>query len=128
MKNALPGDVYEAETVVLKGCKVATNHKGYQGKGFVDFGDAGSSVEFDNVLAAGNGEFKLIFRYASINNRPCDLIVNGSKVGKVKFSSTGDSAKWKTENVKATLKKGGNSIKLVAINAGPNLDALAVTK
>ncbi len=129
VKSTMKGDVYEAESVVLKGnTKAATNHKGYQGKGFADFGGAGSSAEFDNVLAGSSSSHTLTFRYAAAANRPCELIVNGQKAGTVKFPSTGNWTNWKTIKVKATLKKGGNSVKLVAIGNGPNLDALGVTK
>ncbi|AQT70232.1 Endo-1,4-beta-xylanase B precursor [Anaerohalosphaera lusitana] len=130
VENTLPGDVYEAESVVLGGgTKVADNQKGYQGKGFADFGGAGSFAHFDNVLADKTGTFKLTFRYAaSDNNRACNLVVNGKKVGVVKFPSTNDWTTWKTLDVNAKLEKGGNSIKVVAIKSGPNLDAMAVNK
>ncbi|MBI9018035.1 MAG: DUF1080 domain-containing protein [Phycisphaerae bacterium] len=130
VKNSLDGDVYEAETVVMKnGTQAATNQRGYQGKGFADFGTAGSYVDFDNVLAGADGQHKLTFRYAAAdNNRACKLIINGKEVSTVKFPGTGSFENWKTVTVKATLKKGGNSIRVVSIAAGPNLDALGVTK
>jgi hypothetical protein len=56
------------------------------------------------------------------------LFVNGEKAGQVAFGGTGGWDKWKTVDAKVALKKGGNFIKVVAVGAGPNLDALAVNK
>jgi len=74
------------------------------------------------------GEFRLTFRYASVRNCPCELIVNGKKVGTIPFKNTRKYTAYKTADVKVNLVKGGNSIKVVAIGDGPNLDALAVNK
>ncbi len=74
------------------------------------------------------GSYTLTFRYASSSNRPCDLFVNNQKVGRVAFASTGSFTKWVTVQTKVTLKQGGNAVKVVSVAAGPNLDALAVTK
>ncbi len=128
VRNTLQGTVYEAETVIMKnGTKAAKNQKGYQGKGFADMAGAGSYVNFDNVLAGNTGIYKLTFRYAANDNRrACNLVVNGRKIGIIRFPSTGSWNKWKTIDVKTTLKKGSNSVKLVAIKAGPNIDAMAV--
>ena len=125
----MPGDIYEAEAAKLNDAAVADHVEGYQGKGFADFGGKGSSAEWDNVLADKAGKYKLTFRYAvEGNDRPCELYVNGKKAGIVKFASTGKWSDWKTEDIDVIFKKGGNYVKVVAINAGPNLDAIAVNK
>ena len=126
--SKMPGDIYEAEDATLAGCKKADNQKGFQGTGFVDFAGSGGSVEWDNILADNAGEYTLTFRYASVGNRPCELFINGTKEQALKFVGTAGWNSWKTIAVKSTLKKGGNFVKVVAIKAGPNLDALAVTK
>ncbi|MCK5565857.1 MAG: DUF1080 domain-containing protein [Planctomycetes bacterium] len=128
VKSKMKGDIYEAEDAKMVACTKAKNHKGYQGSGFADFGGKGSSVEWDNVLADNNGKYTLTFRYAAPNNRPCKLFVNGENIGDIKFASTKEWTNWKTVDIKANLKKGGNYIKVVAIGDGPNLDALAVNK
>ncbi|MCP4450000.1 MAG: DUF1080 domain-containing protein, partial [Planctomycetes bacterium] len=125
--STLKGDVYEAEAAVLKGANAASNHGGFQGKGFADYGDAGSSVLWDNVLGE-KGQYVLTFRYASSGNRPCELFVNNQKAGRLAFASTGSFTKWGTVQAKVTLKEGGNAVKVVSLGAGPNLDALGVTK
>lgn len=127
--SKLKGDIYEAEDAKMVACTNAKNQKGFQGTGFADFGGAVSSIEWDNVLADTAGQRKLTFRYAAAgSNRPCELIVNGKKVGKIAFAKTKNWSDWKTVDMKVNLKKGGNYIKVVAIGDGPNLDALAVSK
>ena len=126
--SKLKGDVYEAESAKMVGCKKATNHAGFQGAGFADYEMAGTYVEWDNVLADDNATYKLTLRYASSGNRPCELFVNHQKVGRIAFASTGSFTNWKTVDMKVKLKKGGNFIKVVAIGAGPNLDAIAINK
>ncbi|MBN1123473.1 MAG: DUF1080 domain-containing protein [Sedimentisphaerales bacterium] len=124
--SKMEGSIYEAEAAKMVNCQIATNQAGYQGKGFADFGDRDSSLEWDNVLADNDGRYTLTFRYASGGNRPCDLYINSSKVGRIEFASTEKWTNWKTVDTTVTFKKGGNSVKLVAIGAGPNLDAMAV--
>ncbi len=80
------------------------------------------------MLADDNAKYTLTFRYAAVGDRPCELIVNGQKVGTVAFGSTQKWTEWKTVNMKVDLKKGGNFIKVIAIGDGPNLDAMAVNK
>ena len=122
------GTSLSAESAKLVNCTIADNHKGFQGTGFVDFGGAGSSVEWDNVLADTAGQYTLTFRYATGDSRPCELFVNGQKVGRIDFAATGSWTNWTMADIKVNFKKGGNFVKVVAIGAGPNLDAMAVNK
>lgn len=85
-------------------------------------------MEWDNVLADDAGKFTLTFRYAAADAGPCDLFINGSRVGRVNFAATGGLTNWKTEDISVQLKKGSNVIKVQAIAAGPNLDAMAVNE
>jgi hypothetical protein len=110
------------------GSKKATENKGYQGTGYADLSEKGDSVEWDNVLADNNGQYALTFRYSSVGDCPCELIVNGQKAGTIPFKSTKKYTSWKTVDVKADLKKGGNFIKVIAVSEGPMLDAIAVNK
>lgn len=126
--SKMNGDIYEAEDTRQVGGKVEKQNKGFQGTGYVQMGDKDSYVEWDNVLADNNGQYNLKFRYTAKGNCPCELVVNGQKAGTLAFNDTKKLTNWKTADMKADLKKGGNFIKVVALNAGPNLDALAVTK
>ena len=128
VKSELEGSIYEAETAKLTGCTAEKTHAGFQGTGYADFGDAGSSVEWDNVLADTEGRYTLTFRYASPSNRPCELVVNGAGVGRVEFAATGGWTTWKTVTTPVNFKTGRNAVKLAAIGAGPNVDAMAVNK
>ncbi len=48
-----PSLVYQAENYTAQsGCSRATNNTGYSGSGFVDFGDSGTYVEWNNVNGA----------------------------------------------------------------------------
>ena len=128
--SKMEGDAYEAEKAKFGGgAAVESTNKGFQGAGYVDFAGSGSYVEFDNILAGETGEHTLHIRYAAANNRPCELFVNKEKVGRLNFNSTGDWTKWKTETVKVKFNKGGgNFVKIVAINNGPNIDAVSIVK
>lgn len=124
----LKGQVYEAEEAVLNDTQKAANHPGFQGSAFADFGGADSSVEWDNVQVDKKGKYRLTFSYAAGNDRPCRLLINGHEVGKVAFRGTGGWSHWRTESVQVNLDSGENTVKLAAIDAGPNLDAMAVTQ
>jgi predicted dehydrogenase len=124
----LPGDIYEAEAAKLVKCSKADNYDGYQGTGFVQFQGPESSIEWDNVLGDQNGRYTLTFRYTAEGQKSCDLYINGSKISSVDFADTKSPLNWKTVQTTVELKKGGNGIKLVSVNKGLNLDALAVTQ
>lgn len=127
--SKMDGAIYEAENANrMNDAQVSNNHTGYQGTGFVDFGGPGSFVEWDNVLADTGGRFTLTFRYASSDNRPCHLLVNGEQAAQIPFESTGDWTNWKTVDVPVTFRTGRNAVRVVAIGQGPNLDAMAVNK
>jgi hypothetical protein len=111
------------------GTKKATNHAGYLGTGFADFGGNLSSVQwtFTNPTAELK---KLQFRYANANktNRPTTVYVNNVNVGVLNFAPTGSWTTWVTTSLNATLTSGTNTIKLVAGSAGgPNLDQLVIS-
>lgn len=77
----------QAENATLGGgSKVATNHAGFTGTGFVDFADnvANSFVEFS---INHTGPRTLTFRYAngSTVNRTCKITINGVSVGMLSF-------------------------------------------
>lgn len=127
--SKMDGSIYEAEAAnTMNDVQVADNHAGYQGTGFADFGDAGSFIEWDNVLADAAGKFKLTFRYAAVNDRPCDLLINGENVGRIPFADTGAWTTWRTVDREVTFRTGRNAVRVIAVSPGPNLDAMAVNK
>lgn len=112
------------------GCRVATNHAGFTGSGFVDFGGNATWIEWNNIAVSRDSEYTLTFRYANAGAaaRQSDIIINGEKRGTLLFSPTGSWTNWKNDTIKLALKAGNNTIRLLAStgSGGPNLDSLVV--
>ncbi len=130
-KAAAASVVYEAESYTAQsGCARATNQANYTGSGFVDFGDNGTYLEWNNVNAASAGSHQLTFRYANggANSRQAAILVNGTSVGNVAFATTGGWATWKTVTISSSLRAGNNTIRVLANTdtGGPNLDNMTV--
>jgi hypothetical protein len=123
---------YQAESFTFQsGCTRASNHIGYTGTGFMDYGGNGSLVEWDNVNVAAAGQYKLIFRYANGSSvaRQCAIAVNGATlVGNAAFARTGAWTTWSTFSITAALKAGNNKVRVTAntSSGGPNLDKMDV--
>ncbi len=129
VQSKMEGAIYEAEAANKTGdVLVLDQYSGFQGTGYVDFGGAGSFVEWDNVLADTEGQFTLTFRYAAASDRPCNLLVNGQTVAQIPFASTGGWTRWQTVDSTVRFKTGRNVVRVVAVGNGPNLDAMAVNK
>ncbi len=129
--KALPSASYQAESRTgQSGCAVAKNHSGYTGTGFVDFGENGSWIEWNNVSAPEAGRYELRFRYANgaSGNRGAAILVNGKSVGSLPFSVTGGWTRWSTASISVSLVRGNNTIRVVANtgSGGPNLDRVDV--
>ena len=122
----------QAENATLGGgSKVATNHTGFTGTGFVDFADnvANSFVEFS---INHTGPRTLTFRYAngSTVNRTCKITINGVSVGMLSFPPTGAWTTWKTTSLSVNLgtTSGNKAVRVTSTTnaGGPNLDKLNV--
>jgi hypothetical protein len=122
--------VYQAESMTLGGGTVANRaNMGYTGSGYADFGGAGSSAQF-TVTQAAAGTATIGIRYAngSTANRPYNLLVNGVNVGQFLAAPTGGGNVWKTDLLtNVSLNSGANTIRLVAVGAGADLDQVTVT-
>ncbi|WP_206795875.1 carbohydrate-binding protein [Amycolatopsis sp. MtRt-6] len=128
--SAAPAD-YQAEDATITNGVAESNHLGYTGTGFVNYGNAtGSAVEFTvNAAAAGPANVVLRFANGTTANRPMDIAVNGTKVGSnVAFGGTGNWDTWQTVTVPVSLVAGTNKIKATATtaNGGPNVDKITV--
>ncbi|MCU0661384.1 MAG: carbohydrate-binding protein [Myxococcota bacterium] len=126
--RALEPTVYQAESATAKsGCSVATNHAGFTGTGFMDYGANGTWIEWNNVNAAVAGNYKLTFRYAvASGSRQCAVSINAASVGNVPFAATSAWTTWGTVSIIQPLKAGNNVIRVLAntSSGGPNLDKL----
>jgi hypothetical protein len=101
---------------------------GYTGSGYADFAGAGSSAQFAvNRTAAGTVTVGIRYANGSSTNRPYNVLVNGVNVGQLACPPTGSGSTWKTTSLtNVSLKAGGNTIRLVAVGAGADLDRLSV--
>ncbi|MDB6076494.1 MAG: rane protein, partial [Akkermansiaceae bacterium] len=123
--------IYEAEDATLRGPVKTTEHPGYSGSGYADYGSAvGESITW-SVPVVHAGTQRLVFRYANggTDNRPLAIRVNGTVVATPLFGPTGGWPAWmNTASVDAVLNKGANTISLTSTTAtGPNVDHLEVT-
>ncbi|WP_414617055.1 cellulase family glycosylhydrolase [Streptomyces clavuligerus] len=135
--DALPADrapraaVLEAEDATISQGAVESNHRGYTGRGFVNYDNlTGSSVEW-TVRADKAGTTPLTLRFANGTtvNRPMTISVNGTPAltGR-SFPGNGSWTSWQTANLDVPLREGDNTIRATATtaNGGPNVDSLTV--
>ncbi|MFZ5424388.1 MAG: carbohydrate-binding protein [Patescibacteria group bacterium] len=120
------------DAIGLGTTKVATNHAGYSGDGFVDMSNSpngkGGYVEWTyNSSTAGTYSVDVIYAL-SRNSRNMDLIVNGNVVENVAYTSTGSWETWGTVTKSISLTSGLNTIRVEATDliGGPNVDYLTL--
>jgi len=143
--------VYEAETY-LPGFEVSfsTTHTGYTGSGYVDYGDAGSYLEFTGVSGVvgegtpaedgGRCSFKVRFANGSGAARQATVLVNGDEpkldgnpVSDVlQFADTGAWTSYTESNTIGPFNCNMDKTNIIRITAGPgtpgpNLDNMEVT-
>ena len=109
---------------------VASNNPGFTGSGFMDYGGAGSWIEWNNVNAPAAGRYTLSLRYANggASNRPLTVDVNATGVGTLPATPTGAWDTWSVAPLVVSLRQGPNTVRLTASgSAGPNVDHLEVT-
>lgn len=124
---------YEAEQRSAEsGCAARSNHDGFTGDGFMDFGGVDSWIEWDAIHATTAGRHTLQFRYANASGaaRPAEVEVNGRSVAKVQFARSGSRWwNWAESVVTVELEAGHNTVRVRASTGrgGPNLDHMQVT-
>lgn len=105
------------------------NNGGYTGAGFANTDNAiGNGVNWKlNFAASGTKSFT--FRYASIDTRAANLLINGAVVAtNVSFPATGSWTSWGTVTVYASATSGTRDIRLEATGTSglPNVDYIEV--
>ncbi|HEV7298647.1 MAG TPA: carbohydrate-binding protein [Tepidisphaeraceae bacterium] len=120
----------QAESAFLTGgTGVASQHSGYNGTGYADFGGQGSAVTF-TFNRESPALVTLLFRFAngSTGPRPMAIYVNGEQVNLLQFSPQGGWGDWGTVNAGGYLVEGANTIQIVATTAagGANLDQMTI--
>ncbi|MFP6899426.1 MAG: LamG-like jellyroll fold domain-containing protein [Opitutales bacterium] len=123
-------DGLEAEHAKFKGPSRNSNHGGHLGDGYLDFGNQiGEFVEWTAKIEK-SGEHALRFRYASYNDRPLELKVDGETdllSPTLSFKGSGGWTSWKYLVVKRNLTAGQHLVRLTSIKTtGPNLDRLEI--
>ncbi|WP_144395412.1 sialate O-acetylesterase [Pleionea sediminis] len=124
----IQSNLYEAEdNTQLNDARVTDVHPGYSGRGFVDYGGAGSYVEWPAITIPEDGTYTLSFRYANLRGtRNSKLLLNGNEILDLPFSGTGSWTTWGNASYDVYLPKGQHSFRVQAINAGPNLDSMKI--
>ncbi|HEV7298867.1 MAG TPA: carbohydrate-binding protein [Tepidisphaeraceae bacterium] len=119
----------EAESASPFGGTIVTSeHAGYTGSGYADFGNRESGVNF-TVNVPTDGPHVLDFRYShgGADDRTTDVIVNGVNIGEYFFPNTPSWSEWSNVQIGVRLSSGVNTIRLVVRRFdGPNLDSLTV--
>ncbi|MER6913457.1 cellulase family glycosylhydrolase [Streptomyces sp. NPDC000594] len=129
-RHAPRATVLEAEDATVSQGAIESNHRGYTGRGFVNYDNVtGSSVEW-TVRADDAGSVPLTLRFANgtTTNRPMTITVNGTPVAVGRaFPGTGAWTTWRTTTVEADLREGANTVRATATtaNGGPNVDSLS---
>jgi glucose/arabinose dehydrogenase len=121
------GTVYQVTEAKLKGVRTSTEHDGYTGTCYADFGAGKESIEW-TVKSAKSGPGKILFRYAlGSDARPLKLIVNGEEHSILPFPETGGWSRWENLTASVAFKNGDNLIVLETNGAsGGNIDHLQV--
>ncbi|RXK85516.1 glycoside hydrolase family 98 domain-containing protein [Filimonas effusa] len=108
---------------------VDSNNGGYTGAGFANTDNAAGNGINWKVNFASTGTKSFTFRYASIDTRAANLLINGTVVAaNVSFPSTGSWTNWSTVTVYTSFTSGIRDIRLEATGTSglPNVDYMEV--
>lgn len=109
---------------------IDNNYLGFLGNGFANTNNVtGAGINW-KVNFGSSGSKTFTFRYASADDRPGRLIINGTTVlASISFPSTGGWGNWGTVSVTANANAGIADVRLEATGSAGlgNVDYLAVT-
>ncbi len=119
---------YEAEAASLSGPAVATNHSGFRGTGFADYGRSiGEYIEW-TVDVTAQTSYAIAYRYANASavNRPLALAIDGRARGVAAAAPTATWSSWRFGRLDTiVLAPGPHTVRLTTTSAnGPNVDYL----
>ncbi len=128
--------IYEAEDAFLSNTgtfKIASNHLGFSGSGFVDYPDppADEYIEWTVAITeAGSYDFSYVYASGDTVNRPLRTFLNSVSTGAAySFPPTGAWTTYsETPVTTVSLNAGSHKIRLIPSTPkqGPNLDFLRV--
>ncbi len=107
---------------------VDNNNAGFTGSGFANTTNA-ANQGVNWRISTGSGNYTLTFRFASVDSRPAQLLVNGSVVTSLDFASTGAWTSWGEVSTTINLSAGTHTLRLNATGSSGlgNIDAITVT-
>ena len=113
----------QAEDAKFKRAVISTKGKGFEGKGYLDFGGhTGAYVEWYQENDGSPGPATLSIRYSGkrpdTKGRSMQLSVNGEKQELFFQNTKGYGTDWSTLDVKIQLKSGANRIRITTIERG----------
>lgn len=119
--------VYQAESAIANKIALQTMHDGYDGSGYADFGGLGAFLLW-TIDVPSSSSYELKVKYASGNERNCNLYIDGVFEGTFSFGGTGAWSNWDYESMVVALSQGVHELEILAENSsGPNIDWLSVT-
>jgi len=125
------GNKLEAENALLSGAKMANNHAGYSGSGFVDFINASKDyIEWTaHVKVPGSYTIGFQFSNGSTGARPLAVSVDNVGIGAFSFIPLTSWEHWASySGPRVFLKEGVHKIRLTANGqSGPNIDFLSLS-
>lgn len=123
--------VIQAESATYDG-KVASNHTGYTGSGFVDVGNnIGSWIEFEFSVKDAMPNAEVVLRWANgkDDSRNVRVDLNGvTAIADQALGYSGSFTTWSETPIILSLRKGTNKIRLTSLTSvgGPNYDKLTI--
>ncbi|QNF34065.1 T9SS type A sorting domain-containing protein [Adhaeribacter swui] len=122
---------YEAEYATLKGARIAINHSGYSGTGFVDFINPSSDYIEWSVKIETPGLYSVGLNYSNGQeaNRALHITVDGIGITTHSFTTTSNWETWSFFGGSSVfLTPGTHLIRATAIGqSGPNVDYLSLS-
>ena len=126
------GPIYEAESARLQGLRVASDHPGFTGTGFVAALDLpGTAITWSIDLSEAQN-VSLVFRAANASGQIArrHVSVDGTTVGEVSFPATADWSEWSADGYVATTMGAGHHDLTLSFQPGDagavNVDHLAL--
>ncbi|OAQ38940.1 hypothetical protein A5893_12950 [Pedobacter psychrophilus] len=138
---------YQAEQATsFSGAKVSKTYSNYLGTGYVELGENGNYLEWNNITVPADGVYQVTFRYANGGQglNPCKLFINGTSqltdnpqpngtsgypfLQTYAFAKTNGWVIWRDLTIGMQMKKGKNILRMVVENknGGPNVDQIII--
>lgn len=119
-------EIQAEDSSASSGVVEKTRQSCYTGSGYMDYGNNGTWLEWDNIEATA-GLWNITMRYANGSNssRTCNVSVNGVSQGNIVFPPTDSWSTWDNVQIDVNLEQ-LSVIRLESIGAGPNLDKIVI--